>query len=83
MSTLTKEQKDNFKDICNVFCPDNHYIHIKNSCGFLEYLDNKDKIEKYMTSLSPEDRDDIEDDLDGLAWADRYHKLMKAIPMDK
>jgi hypothetical protein len=83
MSTLTKEEKDNFNDICNVFCSDDHYIHIKNSCGFLEYLENKEKIEKYITSLTQEDRDNIEHDLDGLVWTERYHKLMKEMSTDK
>lgn len=41
LATLTDEERSNFEDVCNVFSPDKPYIHIKDSCGFLEWKEKK------------------------------------------
>ena len=76
MTTLTNIEKDNFNDICEVFCPDKPYVHIKNSCGFIEYQENKKKITSYLNNLSPEGRDELENDIDELEQYDKYHYIL-------
>lgn len=43
LETLTDLERSNFKDVCDVFSPDKPYVHIKDSCGFLAWLENKQK----------------------------------------
>lgn len=41
LETLTDMEKSNFDDVCQIFSPDRPYVHIKKSCGFLEWLDKQ------------------------------------------
>lgn len=78
LTTLTEIERENFKDICEVFCPENPYIHIKSSCGFLEYQENKDKINKYLQQISVEDKDYLNDITDDMNWAQKYNHILKS-----
>lgn len=79
MLTLTDEEKDNFKDICEVFCPDNPHVHIKSSFGFIEYSDNKNKIKDYMKNVKLEEKEYIQNLIDDMDWNNEYHFMVKYI----
>lgn len=83
VKTLTQEQQDNFKDICEVFCPENPKIHIKNSCGFLEYYENKGKIAKFMNKIDSEMKDDIMEEVKDMSFRDTYYHKLKYCEEDE
>jgi len=78
LTTLTDLERENFKDICEVFCPDQPYIHIKNTCGFLEYEENKQKINNYIKQLSQENVDKLDNDTDDMGLPERYHYILNS-----
>lgn len=77
LMTLTEEEKDNFKDICDVFCPENHKIHIKNSCGFIEYFENKENIRLFMNKIDKDIRKDINKEIKNMSFRDKYYCLLR------
>lgn len=79
MLTLTPLQKDNFKDICDIFCKENPYIHIKNSCGYLEYCSNKQSINEYKSNASIDEIDQITDLIHDMEWSDEYYFMLTYI----
>ena len=77
IQTLTQEEKDNFQDICEVFCPENPKIHIKNSFGFIGYYENKAKIAKFMNKIDSEIKNDILKEIKGKSFKDTYYHKLK------
>lgn len=83
MMTLTSEEKDNFKDICEVFCPENPHVHIKNSCGYIEYNENKQTIKDYIKNASNNEKDIITDLVHDMEWGEEYHFMMTYIKIQE
>lgn len=78
ITTLSDTERDNFKDICEVFCPESPYIHIKSSFGFIEYMDNKQKILEYIDTLDVDEKDELDDITDDMSWAEKYNYILKS-----
>lgn len=51
LNSLTPLERSNFNDICQSFSPEDPYVHIKESCGFIAYKQQKKDIQKYIDTL--------------------------------